>query len=104
TSQVRSDLVNLDNAIPPESHALVTAAGASPLQAITRADGTRQVVGQAGGIAALGWTGAQVVARAVQAGPGLSVSADHLENALLRVAFDENGEITSILVEGDAQQ
>jgi len=96
TGQGRSDLVNLDNAIPAEGHALVTAAGASPLQAITRADGTRQVVGQAGGIAALGWTSAQVVARAVQAGSGLSVSADHLENALLRVAFDENGEITSI--------
>ncbi len=94
TSQTRSGLVHLGE--DAGGGGLATASGVSPLQTITRADGSKDVVARVDAIAPLGWTGAQLVSGGGEAGGELSVSASHLENALLRVELDGQGEITSI--------
>lgn len=96
TSQTRSGLVTLPGDLASEGKALATASGTQPLQQITRADGTTAVVGRADDMASLGWTGAQVVTHKADKSGELSVSATHLENALLRVEFDNQGEIISV--------
>lgn len=95
TSQTRSGLVHL-GAQTPENAALATASGTQPAQKITRADGSTDMVAAVADLAPLGWNGAQLVSGGSSANSELSVSASHLENALIRVAFDEHGEITSV--------
>lgn len=71
---------------------LVVVPEGSPGQAVTRADGSRQTVARALGVPALGWGG-----RLTAEASGLSVGDRHLENDLLRVTFDDAGEIVSVL-------
>lgn len=94
TSQNRSELVRLGDV--GAGNGLATASGATPIQKITRADGTTESVAPVANIAALGWTAAQVVSSAPAAKSTLSVSENHLENELIRVTFDKAGEITSV--------
>ena len=95
TSQARSGLVHLGPDVA-EGMGLTTASGTGSVQKIVRADGSADTVAPVADIAALGWTGAQLVAAADAGRSELSVSPSQLENALLRVAFDAEGEITSI--------
>lgn len=96
TSQGRHDLVHLGASAAPGT-ALASADGIAPIQAITRADGSRDHVAPAGHLAPLGWTAAQLVTGATEADTTLSISQQHLENELLRIEFDRSGEIVSIL-------
>ena len=72
-------------------------------QAITRADGSRQIVAPVTTLPALGWTGA-ALADAPPAQTTLSASPAHLENEYLRVAFDAAGEITSLRVKATGRE
>ncbi|OAM77909.1 alpha-mannosidase [Devosia elaeis] len=94
TSQARSGLVHLGAV--PDGAALAIAGGSVPVQKITRADGSTDSVARVDAIAPLGWTGAQLVAGNGAGQSAVSASATHLENDLLRVEFDDKGEITSI--------
>ena len=94
TSQTRSGLVHLGAVA--DGAALATANGSVPVQQITRADGSTGSVARVEAIAPLGWTGAQIVPGSGAGESAVSVSEKHLENALLRVEFDDKGEITSI--------
>jgi alpha-mannosidase len=97
TGQTRSGLVRLgsDNAL--EGTALATAGGVAPVQKLVSADGSASYAAPVSDIVPLGWTGAQVLAGgATHASSSVSVSANQLENELLRVVFDEKGEITSV--------
>jgi len=95
TSQTRSGLVHLGAEVSDDA-ALATASGTQPVQKITRADGSTDTVAAAAEMAPLGWTGAQLVPGGAATETELSVSASHLENALIRVTFDKAGEMTSV--------
>lgn len=94
TSQNRAELVNLGPIA--EGNTLATANGSTPIQTITRADGSKDAVAPVRNIAALGWTAAQVTAGPLVMTSSVSVSEKHLENDLIRVDFDKSGEITGI--------
>jgi alpha-mannosidase len=94
TSQTRSDLVSLGAGA--EGNSLASASGVSPIQKITRADGSTENVSAIRNIAGLGWTAAQVVGGVTKVESTVSVSKNHLENELLKVSFDKAGEITSV--------
>ncbi|UYN98545.1 MAG: alpha-mannosidase [Devosia sp.] len=96
TSQARSGLVHLGKRAA-NGKAIATSTGIVPIQDIVRADGSADSVALVTELAPLGWTGAQLVAKAPKTASAVSVSTTHLENALVRVSFDKKGEITSIL-------
>lgn len=96
TSQTRASLVHLGEWGEAKGHALATSDGLHPIQQIVRADGTADTVAAVAGLPSLGWAGAQIVTHTATMPSAVSVSENHLENDVLRVAFDENGEITSI--------
>jgi alpha-mannosidase len=87
-------LVRLPGA--PEGAALATGGEAKPLQILTNADGSTVPAAPVAAIPSLGWAGAALVNGAAAPATSLSVSTSHLENALLKVTFDNNGEITSV--------
>ncbi|ODT66707.1 MAG: hypothetical protein ABS75_26430 [Pelagibacterium sp. SCN 63-23] len=95
TSQARTDLVHLGPDIVAGS-GLATASGTVPVQKIVHADGSDDHVAPAAELPGLGWAGAQIVSGAASGKSELSVSKKRLENALLRVTFDDKGEISSI--------
>jgi len=94
TSQTRSDLVTVGAV--NEGSSLASAGGVSPIQKITRADGSTENVSAIRNMAGLGWTAAQVVGGVTKVESTVSVSKNHLENELLKVSFDKAGEITSV--------
>ncbi|WP_108396059.1 alpha-mannosidase [Devosia submarina] len=97
TSQTRSGLVTLGSDPGLEGLSLATANGVHPLQTISRADGTTEMVSPVHDLAPLGWTAAQLLTGgATNTSSTLSVSETHLENELLRVTVDPSGEITSV--------
>lgn len=69
----------------------------TPLQEITRADGQSSFAGPVQDIPSLGWAPAQITRAKCSAETSLSVSETHLENDLIRVQFDANAEISSVL-------
>jgi alpha-mannosidase len=76
---------------------LAVSGSVQPLQKLVSADGSSAFAAPVSDIAPLGWTGGQVVAGgANNSSSTLSVSETHLENELLKIAFDAAGEITSI--------
>jgi len=89
----RTGLVRIDNA--PAGAALSAGGDALPLQALHNADGTT-TAGAPATVPALGWTSASLVAAGPTPTSSLSASTHHLENELIRVTFDDNGEITSV--------
>jgi alpha-mannosidase len=97
TSQERSALVSLGDGTGLDNGALLVGASTTALQRLVRADGTSELAGLADDLPSLGWTDAQIVAATEAPVSALSVSESHLENGLLRVAFDRQGHITSIL-------
>ncbi len=94
TSQNRADLVALDAGWDGSS--LVVDGAASPVQKISRADGSEEFVSRATPVPSLGWVGAAKGAAAA-ADTSLKVQTDLLENDLIAVRFDAAGEITSVL-------
>ncbi len=96
TSQNRDALVSLGHDKALEGTALVLDGTTTPIQAITRADGSAEFVAPTKALPPLGWMDAGVVANAPMVKTTLSVSDRHIENALLRVDLDDRGEITSI--------
>jgi alpha-mannosidase len=76
--------------------ALAAGGHSAPLQRLVRADGSVEWAAPVADLPSLGWTDAQLVPAAVEAPATVSVSDRHLENALVRVAFDGSGHITSI--------
>ncbi|WDR04223.1 glycoside hydrolase family 38 C-terminal domain-containing protein [Devosia algicola] len=76
---------------------LVTAGGSVPVQEFVRADGSAAFGAVTANLPSMGWTSAQIVTiTPPKLKSALSVSKKHLENDLVRVEFDRNGEITSI--------
>ncbi len=80
---------------PPTGAALSIGGEVLPLQQLHNADGST-TSGAPATVPALGWTTATLVAGGIAPKAGLSASARHLENDLIRVAFDDSGEITSV--------
>src|SRR5690606_20082141 len=97
TSQPRSGLVHLGGEVDLDGLALSTRAAAQPIQKITRADGSADFIAPVDAVPSLGWMQARVSTDPGTAPSAVSVSKTHLENDLLRVVFDERGEITSLL-------
>lgn len=93
TGHERTGLVRIDNA--PVNAALAAGGDAMPLQPLHNADDTTTSAAPAT-VPALGWTSASLVAAGPTPKSSLSASIRHLENDLVRVAFDDNGEITSV--------
>jgi len=89
----RTSLVRIDNA--PSGAALSAGGEALPLQQLHNADGSTTSAAPAT-VPALGWTTAALVASGAAPVSSLSASTHHVENALIRVTFDDNGEITSV--------
>lgn len=96
TGQARSGLVTLGSDIALEGASLAIDGATLPLQPLVGADGSTAFAAPANALAPLGWTAAQIVSGAGKVTSTVSVSPKHLENALLKVAFDRHGEITSI--------
>ncbi|MFD2648894.1 alpha-mannosidase [Devosia albogilva] len=98
TSQTRSDLVHFPFISVQEGASLAVGGAIHPLQRITRADGSTELVTPVSDIVPLGWTAGQIVTGgAANSTSPLSVSQTHLENELLRITLDSNGEITSVV-------
>ena len=74
------------------------------MQSITRANGDTRFVAPVADIPALGWSAAQVGPAVEAAKSGLNVSDTHLENDVIAVRFDENGEISSIIDKSSARE
>ncbi|WP_404402171.1 alpha-mannosidase [Pelagibacterium halotolerans] len=94
-SRTRDGLVSLPGAEP---QTIIDAGTAIPTQTIYRADGTRE---QAAPIAKAPALGTRILhvepgARPQSRTGELSVSRNHIENAVLSVAFDRKGRITSV--------
>lgn len=97
TGQARSGLVAIGADGGLDGAALALADGIYPLQKIVAADGSSSYAAPVSNISPLGWTGAQIVASAAaNTTASVSASPSHLENDLLKIAFDAAGEITSI--------
>ncbi|MDB5541755.1 MAG: alpha-mannosidase, partial [Devosia sp.] len=86
-------LVRIEGA--DDTAALSQAGQARPLQKLAAADGAIAYAAPAS-VPSLGWSSVALVAAAEVPKSGLSASTSHLENALLRVTFGKNGEITSV--------
>lgn len=86
-------LVRVDGAA--EGSALAQGGNALPLQKLVGADGATTLAAPAN-LPALGWASAALVAGGAAPKSSLSASTKHLENAFIRVAFDSNGEISSV--------
>ncbi|RYE83434.1 MAG: alpha-mannosidase, partial [Hyphomicrobiales bacterium] len=93
TGHDRTALVRIDNA--PANAALSAGGEALPLQQLHNADGST-TAGAPATVPALGWTTASLVAGGTAPNASLAASIQHLENDLIRVTFDDNGEITSV--------
>lgn len=93
TGHERSGLVRIDNA--PANAALAAGSTVLPLQVVHDADGTVSAAAPAI-VPPLGWTTATLVASGEVPRSSLSASIHHLENHLIRVTLDDNGEITSV--------
>ncbi|MEM1235948.1 MAG: glycoside hydrolase family 38 C-terminal domain-containing protein [Pseudomonadota bacterium] len=74
-----------------------THSGTVATQRVHRADGSIRLAAPLADLPCLGWTQARAVAAPAPSATDLSVSETHLENALLRVEFDDAGEILSVL-------
>jgi alpha-mannosidase len=77
-------------------HGITTGGVTEAAQAITRADGTAAALAPVHGVPALGWA-TLATANAPQATSTVSATATSLENALLRVTLNADGDITSVL-------
>jgi alpha-mannosidase len=93
TGHERRALVRI--AAAPAGAALSAGGEALPLQQLHDADGSTAFAAPAT-VPALGWTAASLVAADAASQSTLSASVHHLENDLIRVTFDDNGEITSV--------
>ncbi|GLQ56247.1 alpha-mannosidase [Devosia nitrariae] len=80
-----------------EGKALAQAGKTAPLQKLVGAAGETRYAAPVATLPALGWAGAGLSAGGAAPATNLSVSKTHLENALIRVGFDDKGEITSIV-------
>src|SRR5690606_22342266 len=76
-----------------EGRALAQGETTMPFQAVVSADGTTHFAAPVT-VPSLGWAGASFAAAGQAPATTLSVSENHLENALIRVTFDGKGEIT----------
>jgi len=94
-------LVHIDGA--PTNAALSAGGDTSPLQQLHNADGSTTSAAPAT-VPALGWTTASLVAAGPAPKSSLSASTHHLENDLIRVVFDDNGEITSVFDKSSARE
>lgn len=97
TSQTRNDLVRLDDAPEIEGAALRMGDRVAPLQRLVRADGSTELASPVTDLPSLGWADAEIVMPSTAPTSTLSVSRNHLENALLRLSLDENGHVVSVL-------
>ena len=97
TSQTRGDLVRLDDGPEIEATALRIGDRIAPLQRLVRADGSTELASPVTDLPSLGWADAQIVTAGSATASTLSVSRQHLENALLRLSFDERGHVVSVL-------
>ncbi|MEO5807123.1 glycoside hydrolase family 38 C-terminal domain-containing protein [Devosia sp.] len=93
TSQERTALISFgsDAALKDAS------VSGQPLQRLSRADGSTSFGARITGLPSLGWASTQIVVGSKAVANTLSVSAKHLENALVAVRFDTAGEIVSII-------
>lgn len=80
----------------PDGSALSQGGAALPLQRLINADGSTALAAPAV-VPSLGWTSASLVAAGPAPQSELSASTGHLENALIRIVFDDNGEISSVV-------
>ncbi|MBL1421672.1 MAG: alpha-mannosidase [Alphaproteobacteria bacterium] len=97
TSQIRDgELVKIASDVG-DAKALAMNGIAHVMQKSVRANGEVCFIAPVGRIPSLGWASAQLLATpTVEPETSLSVSFDHMENEVLRVEIDENGEISSI--------
>ncbi len=98
------ELVVLPATAGLEGYGLESAGRVTPLQRLQKADGTAVFAAPAT-VGPLGWSYARL--RASVAAPAkstLSVSERHLENEHVRVAFDDHGEITSLVDKRSARE
>lgn len=86
-------LVRVDGAA--DGSALAQGGAALPLQKLISADG-RSTLAAPANLPALGWASASLVTGGSAPKSSLSASTKHLENEFVRVAFDGNGEISSV--------
>ena len=95
TSQAReAELVSVGSTAL-EGKALGQNGATQPLQKLIGAGGDTCFAAPAS-VPSLGWAAVGIVDAGTASETTLSVSAEHLENALIRVGFDANGEITSV--------
>ncbi|QYO77157.1 alpha-mannosidase [Devosia salina] len=97
TSQTRGDLVRLDDAPDIADGALRMGDRIAPLQRLVRADGSTELASPVTDLPSLGWADAEIVTAGSAVTSTLSVSRNHLENALLRLSLNENGHVVSVL-------
>ncbi|WP_162654868.1 glycoside hydrolase family 38 C-terminal domain-containing protein [Lentilitoribacter sp. Alg239-R112] len=91
------ELVTLPFGLAQTGTQLSSGSGSTPLQAITRADGSTEWVAPVANIPATSILNLSVTPdRTGVANSGLNASKHMLENSFLRVEFAENGEITSV--------
>ena len=98
------EFVEFRTAMDISGAAIRTVSGEAVLQSITRANGDTRFVAPVADIPALGWSAAQVGPAVEVAKSGLNVSDTHLENDVIAVRFDENGEISSIIDKSSARE
>ncbi|GHA36220.1 alpha-mannosidase [Devosia pacifica] len=97
TSQSRDgELVLIDEVAAGTGKGLVQGGTVRDFQKVTLADGSSRLAAPVPNVPALGWASVGVATSSGDARTSLSVSATHLENDLLRVRFDANGEIVSV--------
>jgi alpha-mannosidase len=98
------EIVELRSDADMSGMAIRTASGEGVLQSIVRANGDKRCVAPVADVPALGWSAAQLGLAAHTPKSGLSVSETHLENDLIAVRFDENGDISSIIDKTSARE
>ena len=76
---------------------VATSSGSHVIQSILRADGNKSYMAPIADLPAMGWSEAQIVSASNHLTSGLSVSETHLENDVIAIHFDKNGEISSIM-------
>lgn len=94
TGRARDGMAELPAALA--GHGITTGGVTEAAQAITRADGTKAALAPVHAVPSLGWA-ALATAPAPQTAVTVSASATTLENALLRVTLNAEGEITSVI-------
>ncbi len=94
TGRARQGLAELPAALSGQG---ITTGGITEVaQPITRADGTQAALAPVHGVPSLGWA-ALTTGPAPQTASAVSAAATTLENALLRVTLNAEGEITSVI-------